>query len=281
MLRQELRSYLMAFFYILFFVFFIHRLFFHTAGIYERVFGYITYPILQIHDRIVIRMEQQADDAKDRKLLQTEIGALVAQNAFLSAEVRRFQAQQIFLEQTEPLRQFAKKYDHKDMLIAKKLMLSVSDVQDVMYVDVGVQDGISKDDTVVAQNCLVGRVVETYDWYSKVALISDKRCRISAFIDSAVMGLCCGCNNGKIQFLFVPHYKKIESGQMLYSSGQGLVYPSDFALGYVNQIVTDLVSHVITIQPALVFKDIDYVYVLKRKVVHQAEAIAQVQTEEE
>lgn len=281
MMRQEVRFWVVHLFYLLFFLFLINRLFFFSSGVAERTVSFVLYPFFKIHTTIASSIHQKSQNRQDILSLQAELDILHIQNDLLHGRLAQMQAQQLFIEQSSELVSFAMRYDVDKKEVAKVLLVFISPQEDIIFIDGGSNKGISKDDVVVYQNALIGRVVEVFSWYSKVALITDRRCKISAQgtgdsldmqplvemsagCSSIASGICCGKNNNKLELCFVPHFKKVNVGDLVTSTGQGLMYPLGFALGIVQKVSTDLVSHNIELKPFFDINHISYVYVFTK-----------------
>jgi rod shape-determining protein MreC len=273
LIRQEIRLWLIHVFYILFFLFLIHRLFFPSFGMAERCLSYICYPFFKIHATLTHSLTAQAQDRKSVQEFKQDLDLLNLEHDLLKGRLAQLEAQQIFLDQTKELIDFASRYQTDKKHIAKVLLCACSAQEDIIFIDGGVNKGFVKDDIVVYQQALIGRVIEVQQWYSKVALITDQRCKVSAQLsalpdqaqsDEKACGVCWGKNNKQLQLCFVPHFKPVVVGQVVISAGQGLVYPQGFELGVVSDVTTDLVAHKIQMQPMFDIKNVSYVYVLHK-----------------
>jgi rod shape-determining protein MreC len=239
----------------------------------ERCMSYLCYPFFKIHATLTHSLTVQAQDRKSVHELRQELDVLNLEHDLLRGRLAQLEAQQIFLDQTAELVDFARRYEVEKKSIAKVLLYSCSAQEDVIFIDGGANKNFAKDDIVVYEQSLVGRIIEVQSWYSKVALVTDQRCKVSAqlnalpgesTVDLRACGVCCGKNNKQLQLCFVPHFKPVAVGQTVISSGQGLVYPQGFELGVVETVTTDLVSHSITVQTMFDIKNISYVYVFHK-----------------
>jgi rod shape-determining protein MreC len=240
--------------------------------------SFVCYPFFKIHATLTHSLTKQAQDRQSMHELIQEFNVISLQNDLLKGRVAQLEAQQIFLDQTSELRSFAQRYTAEQKSIAKILICACSAQEDIIFIDGGVNKNFVKDDIVVYQQALIGRVIEVYPWYSKVALITDSRCKVAAQLtplpatllpnalapDILASGVCCGKNKQQLSLCFVPHFKPVAVGQTVISSGQGLIYPQGFELGVVSSVQTDLVSHTIQVQPMFDIERISYVYVLHK-----------------
>lgn len=264
MIRQEIRLWLIHLFYILFFLFLTHRLFFPSFGMAERCMSYILYPFLKIHATMTHSLQQQAHERKHVHILKDELESLYVQHDVLKGRVMQLEAEHRFWQETHEMIDFAARYNVEKKDIAKVLMFCCNQHEDVIFIDGGKNKNFVKDDIVVYNQTLIGRVIEVYPWYSKIVLVTDIRCRIAAEVSAGVTGISCGKNNKNLELCFVPHFKTVQVGDVVTSTGQGLMYPQGFALGVVSDVKTDLVSHTIQIKPAFDIEQVPYVYVLHK-----------------
>ena len=261
-LRQEVRFWLLRIFYICFFIFIINRIFFVSSGMTEQIVSYITYPFLKIHKNIASSLKNKSEHKKMLNDLSEEIDSLIITQESLKARIAQLEAQQLFIDQSRDLIDFAQRYDTKTMGLSKVLLEYSCPQEDVIFIDGGKNRGYKRDDIVVYKNAIVGRIIEIYPWYSKVATVTDQRCKIASVIGTDSHGISSGKNNKILELNFIPHYKKIVVGDLAISSGNGLLFPQGFTVGIVESITTDLVSHKILLKPYFDISEISYVHIL-------------------
>lgn len=261
-LRQEIRFWLLRAFYVCFFLFIINRTFFVSSGMTEQAISFFTYPFLKVHNNISQSLKNKSDYKKTVDDLYQQIDGMIIYQELLKQRVAQLEAQQIFTEQTRDLVEFSNRYNTQTMSLAKVLLQYSCPQEDVMFIDGGNNRGYQKDDIVIYKNALVGRIIEVYPWYSKVACITDQRCKISCVVGIDGHGISCGKNNNKLELNFIPHYKPVSIGDLAISSGNGLLFPQGFVVGIVESITTDLVAHQILLKSYFDLSEISYVHVL-------------------
>jgi len=281
MMRQEVWWWVLRIFYLVFLFFIINRIFFVSSGMMEQAASCVIYPFLKVHTNIARLRQNQSEHQKTVEELQQELDLMAIEQTILKARVAQFQAQQIFIEQSRELIEFASRYDEQQASMAQVLLCYDCPQEDAMFIEGGKNKRYVKDDIVVYKNALVGRIIEVYPWYSKVALITDQRCRVSSIVGLEAAGISCGKNNNHLELCFVPHYKSVEVGDLVVSTGHGLVYPSGFTIGVVQSVVTDLVSHTIALKPYYNLSEITYVYVLLKHELHLAQQAQEVGSDSE
>lgn len=172
------------------------------------------------------------------------------------------------MNETKELRDFKARYTFEKMQIAQILARHFSDHSQYYYLDMGSNSGIETDMIVVYNNCLIGKVTEVYPWYCRVVLITDKSCKVAAYCDTTkARGIHEGVNQERNAMLkFVSHLAPIQIGDMILSSGEGLVFPRGFALGKVKSSSLDGLYQQVDVEPLVDFEKIEYCLVLAKDV---------------
>ena len=261
-LRQEVRFWLLQVFYFCFLLFIINRIFFVSSGMMEQMVSFVSYPFLKVQNNISKSLKSQSDYKKSIEDLYQQIDQMIMYQELLKERVAQLEAQQNFMLQSQELIEFQSRYDKQSMSLAKVLLQYNCPQEDVIFIDGGKNRSYARDDIVIYKNALVGRIIEVYPWYSKVACITDQRCKIASVIGVDGHGISSGKNNNNLELNFIPHYKPVTVGDLAISSGNGLVFPQGFIVGVVQSITTDLVAHKITLKPYFDLSQVPYVYVL-------------------
>lgn len=252
----------LIFFYIIFALFMINRLFFFSPGVTEQTCSCLVYPLLKVQELLIAPLKTLQNYMESIKDLQERVDVLENERNNLQARLIAIDSLQNVYQDIKDLQEFASRYEVEQKRLGYIILRQFSDKEDVFFIDLGHSTGIQKDDVVVYENTIVGRVLEVYPKYSKVACITDSRCKISARSGKESIGICCGKNNRCLDFEFVPHFQPVVIDEMIISTGQGLVYPQGFGLGRIVSIKTDHVSHYIKAEPLIDLQKIKYVYVL-------------------
>lgn len=183
----------------------------------------------------------------------------------LRAENIALRAQHAYAQDIREVADYTKRYE-QEAHIAHIMMKHLSDQAHYFLVDMGARDGIHQDMVAVYKNCLVGRVTEVYPWYSKVQLITDASCKVGASCaQSRALGIHRGDNTTDTTALdYVSHLDKVEVGDMLLSSGEGLIFPQGFALGTIATCTPNGLYKKVGIKPLLNLRDLHYCVLLAK-----------------
>src|SRR3990167_3271886 len=212
-------------------------------------FSYLVYPALQINNYVVEQLKP-AQAPQDVASLQQQIKILQMQNVRLRAALSS-------ASDIKDLHTFNQRYEGRGT-IAQVLARNVTSDAHYYLIDAGQDKHIAKDMIVLSENNLIGKVVEVYPWYSKVALITDRHCKVASYCHQThAHGIAEGENvNNQLVLRYVDHLAQIVDGDTVFSSGQGLVFPAGFALGTVKEHHEDGLYQTVLIEPTCDFNQI-------------------------
>lgn len=195
-----------------------------------------------------------------------------AQIASLERQLRVAQMQNIRLRaalnhahDTKSLRLFNTRYQDRG-IVAQIIARHFSDESHYFLIDCGSRNGIEKDMFVVYGNNLIGKIVAVYPWYSKLVLITDHSCKVAAYCaQSRVQGIAQGEHDLQASSLrYVDQLAKVKKGELVLTSGQGMIFPAGFALGKVTGSSADGLYQSVMIQPLCKLEEIPYCLVMSR-----------------
>jgi len=258
-----LKDWLVGFFMILLFSFMINRLFFFSPGAAEVTSSYILYPAIKIQKFFTDPIARYFAKKTDVNTLQEKISNLSIENQDLQATVISLKATINFESATQEIRDYKQKYDFSNQKIVQVLMRSFDDSGHFFWVDAGSNKGVSINMIAIYKNSIIGRVIQVNSLYSKIALITDKRSKIAvSCTQTKSVGIYEGHNNFEPTLEFVPHYKTLEENDLVISTGQGLVYPSGFAVGKIKRFEIQDVAYQAIIEPLINLDHLEFCYLV-------------------
>lgn len=163
--------------------------------------------------------------------------------------------------------EYINRYKTDYMVHAQVIGRTFSLNEHIFYIDVGANRGATDQMSVVYKNCLVGRIIEVFPFYSTVMLVTDPRSKIAAYDEQTnASGMIQGTAlENKLTYSFVSHLHKVALADMIFSSGEGIVYPRGFLIGKISKLFgTDGLHHRIDVEPAVDYHAIEYCYVLQK-----------------
>lgn len=107
----------------------------------------------------------------------------------------------------------------------------------------GSDSGIQKNQPVISENGLMGRVVEVGNTSSRVLLLNDINSRVPVIVEGAdVKSILVGNNTGLPSLSYLSSDSKIQAGERIITSGDGGVFPKGIPVGVVTNVEEGMVS---------------------------------------
>ena len=114
-------------------------------------------------------------------------------------------------------------------------------IEDSLLINNGFKDGISEGMPVItSQKVLVGKIEKTYENFSIVRLLSDKKASLSARIfEKDIEGVIKGFGSSKVVFDLIPMDSNIKEGDSILSTGLEGIFPENLLIGKIKNIERD------------------------------------------
>lgn len=224
-------------------------------------------------------MEQAADAAVAPQINAVEVKR---ENDDLRVQVERLriiqQKYNQIIEENAKLRQLIefKQSAPFKMTAAKVIRRSSSTWWNSLIIDKGSLDGIGTDSPVITSVGLVGKTSTLAPHMTKVILLTDEMCRVSAKIEGTLeQGILAGERAAlevrpELHLRFLSRNANINAGAGVYSSGEGGVFPADLLLGRVKRFENREISGEAIVEPAVDFSTLDHVFVIEMQVAEPA-----------
>jgi rod shape-determining protein MreC len=220
----------------------------------------LLYPVLVIQKCVVMPVRFWLNDRATMHDLRQQCMTLQYERDKLFAQNIAYQAEHHYWRDIQELHNFNKRYKENVGHIAQILARHLSENNQFFLVDIGARQGIKKDMVALYNNCLIGRVTQVFPWYCQVCLITDAECKVAAFCSSTgATGIHQGVNDSKKTVLqYVSHLETVVVGDMIFSSGDGLIFPNGFCLGVIKNVEKGDLFYTIDIEPLLDFNAVQY-----------------------
>jgi cell shape-determining protein MreC len=251
---------------LLFLGFIINRVFFYSPSAIETTASYALYPFLRTYECAISPFVAWCEHKNNVASLHASIKDLQANCDALQAESIQLQASALLYQDISEMIEFRKQYEVQDVILGHVLMKNFQAQEHYMLVNRGNRDQVHVNMVAVCKNCLIGRVVEVYPWYCKILLITDQWNKIAAITGTTkVKGIYEGRNSEKAFLNYVQHFAMPEVDELVFSTGEGLIYPQGFCLGKISEIVQGDIYHAVSIAPIIDFSTIEYVYIIQEQ----------------
>ena len=243
-----------------------NRLFFFSPGIIEDVSSYVLYPVVIVQQKVVTPVKAFFERKRTVQELEQQIQAMRQEKETLLGETIALRAALHYADDIKEVAEFKKSYENCEGMVVQIIAKNISDQSHFILIDAGLNKGVEKDMVAVYKNGLVGRVDEVYPLYSKVVLITDTACKVAASCaQTHADGIHEGCNReNKCVLNRVSHLAKVQEGDMVLSSGEGLIFPKGFALGKVKSYAPDGLVYRIEIEPLFDIRTLNYCFLMRR-----------------
>jgi rod shape-determining protein MreC len=237
-----------------------------SSGVLDRYASYCLYPVLLMQRSITGPINTMLSTKQTQRELEVTLNRVRLEKEALAAQLIELRAATAYLDEIQEVLEFKARYGDQDGRLAHVLMRAISPQEHFFLVGAGSEHGIEKDMIAVYKNGLVGRVTEVYPWYSKLLLITDRSCKIAAqCCTTGAVGIHEGLNDvGESALTRVSHLAAVEKGDLIVSTGDGLVFPKGFALGSIASSEADGLFHRIVIAPVFDVSTIEYCYLIRK-----------------
>ncbi len=218
--------------------------------------AYITRPLYTVSQYF----RSYADIHDENRTLRKNIEQL--QNKTISLKATKY-----FLDRSEEIAQFKKRYNMTEAIISKILLKNFDTHEQYFYINQGSKSGIKPNMIAAYQFQLLGKVTDVFPWYSKVQLITDPRCTVAAYSsEEEYQGVSRGINNAKECIVeYIDLHASITKNDTIISSGQGMIFPEGFSLGSVIDVKKNDAYQTVSIKPLIDFEHIDFCYIIDQK----------------
>ncbi|MEW6088041.1 MAG: rod shape-determining protein MreC [bacterium] len=155
----------------------------------------------------------------------------------------------------------------KILLPAKVIGQDPSNWSQYIIIDKGSKHNISIDMAVITTDGLAGRVAKVWPDMSKIQLIIDRNSGVGAMVQrTRANGVVTGMMKNLCEFKYFDDKEDLREGDILITSGLGMVYPKGIFIGRVAKIEQKSLnlSRYIEIGPFVNFAKLEEVFVLKK-----------------
>jgi rod shape-determining protein MreC len=202
--------------------------------------------------------------------LQQENEELKEKNAELEETLREFEivkSENATLKEYLSLTEQYGDYETKAAYIINK---DFSNYNNIIIINIGSNDGIEPNMTVISEKGLVGYVISTTETTSKVQTIIDTASTVSSTLSSSRDNILCKGTleeQGMLKASSIPTTANLVVGDTIETSGMGGIYPKGIKIGTIKSIknTKNIVDRVAIVEPAVDFDKVETVLVITNK----------------
>lgn len=233
----------------------------------ESTVSSIVTPVQRIFTDLKNKIQGNSAYFTDIESLQSENAELKKRNSELETELRELEsikADNVTLQEYMNLTQ---KYADYNTIPAYVINKDISNFSSDLVINVGKNDGVEPQMTVIADKGLVGHVISVTENTAKVQVIVDAASTVSCNISTTEESIICKGtleNNQILRASYIPTGAELIQGDNVYTSGLGGIYRKGILIGTIKEIITtrNVTDRYATIEPAVDFSNVDTVLVI-------------------
>ena len=200
--------------------------------------------------------------------LREENSQLKTENSDLKEQLREMEILKAENQTLQEDLNLTEKYSNYEAIPAYVINRDISNYSGNIILNVGKDDGIEENMTVIADKGLVGHVISVTSNTCKVQVIVDAASTVSATINTTDESIICKGtleNNQILRATYIPTGADLIIGDIIQTSGLGGIYPKGILIGTITDIVTtnNSIDRYAVIQTAVDFSKIYTVLVIK------------------
>ncbi len=137
-----------------------------------------------------------------------------------------------------------------------------------LILNVGLSEGVERNMAVLNADGLVGKVIWVTRDHAKVQILKDRNAFVSARLEkSREVGTISWSGGDFFELLYIPNNIEVSVGEQVITSNFGEIYPPGIPIGIVSRVEKsgDDMFHRILVQPAVNFKALEEVFVIRKK----------------
>lgn len=258
----------------------------HRAGVLQPLEGLllrVTTPLQEGVSQVSTQFGELSQTARDLRDLRQRNEELEAQNASLLLEnvrLREIEHEAALLRDFLNFSQANPSFEIQGAhVVGREVARDPSNLQRYILLDVGQEEGITRNMPVITDRGLVGRISEVGDGWSRVLLIIDSSSSVNALSQSTrASGLVEGQADGSLEMRSIPQEDTVSVGDTVFTSGLGGNFPRQILIG---QIVKVERKDYELYQTAIVQPTVDFDHLEAVLVITGFEAIEEAEAEDE
>ena len=199
--------------------------------------------------------------------LEKENEELKKQNSELETKLRELESIKADNATLQEYMNLTQKYADYETIPAYVINRDVSNFSSDLVINVGTNDGVEVNMTVIADKGLVGHVISVTKNTSKVQVIVDSASTVSCNISTTEESIICKGtieNNQILRASYIPTEAELIQGDSVYTSGLGGIYRKGILIGTIKEIITtsNSIDRYAKIEPAVDFSTVNSVLVI-------------------
>ena len=202
--------------------------------------------------------------------LKEENKELKEKNSELEQQVRELENIKSENETLKEYLDLTEKYAEYKTVPAYIINKDISNYSKTIVINVGTEDGIKENMTVIADQGLVGHVISVTSDTAKIRTIIDTSSSVSGLLSTTDESIVCKGTleeESALKAMYIPDNDGVMQGDSVETSGLGGIYPKGIHIGSVKKVVNtkNITDRYAIIETAVDFEKLDTVLVITNK----------------
>lgn len=233
----------------------------------ESAVNSIVTPIQRVFTDLKNKIQGNSAYFTDIETLEQENAELKEQNSELETKVRELESIKADNATLQEYMNLTQKYADYATIPAYVINKDVSNYSSDLIINVGTDDGVDVNMTVIADKGLVGHIISVTKNTAKVQVIVDSASTVSCNISTTEESIICKGtieNNQILRASYIPTEAELIQGDSVYTSGLGGIYRKGILIGTIKEIITtsNSIDRYAKIEPAVDFSTVNSVLVI-------------------
>lgn len=199
--------------------------------------------------------------------LQQENEELKQENSELEQSLRELENIRTENETLKEYLNLTEKYGEYNTVPGYVINKDISNYSKTIVINLGSDDGIAENMTVIADEGLVGYVISVTDTTAKVQTIVDTASSVSCIMSSNDESIVCKGtmeDSSTLRAMYIPTDSNIAQGESIETSGLGGIYPKGIHVGTVKKVTNtqNLTDRYAIVETAVDFDKLNTVLVI-------------------
>ena len=232
----------------------------------EKAFSSIVMPIQTGYTYLKNKVTGNSSFFTNMDNLKTENEELKTKNSELEQSLRELE---IIKAENETLKEYLglkQKYTDYKAVPAYIISKDINNYSSIFVINVGKNDGIDLDMTVIADEGLVGYVISVTENTAKVQTILDSSSAITARMTTTEDSIICrgSLEDNALRATYIPTSAIISEGDLVETSGMGGIYPKGITIGKIKDVeeTQNILDRYAWVEPAVNFNKVETVLVI-------------------
>ena len=239
----------------------------NNASFFENVASKLVMPVQNGLTYLKNKISGNDTFFTDINKLKEENEQLLARNSELEQSLRELENIKTENETLKEYLNLTEKYGEYNTVPGYVINKDISNYSKTIVINLGTDDGVAENMTVIADQGLVGYVVSVTDTTAKVQTIIDTASSVSCIMSSNDESIVCKGtmdDDSSLRAMYIPTDSNIAQGESIETSGLGGIYPKGIHVGTVETVTNtqNLTDRYAIVKTAVDFDKLNTVLVI-------------------